>query len=126
MTNCEFSIKGVEEYESQVPYLGKMLPATEQYSVANIDSEKQRVNLVWVRKIDKDKSQALIEQALVSLAKELNEKAPKPGSIKGYDVSSKGDYEIDLKTGWPVRIALEHRAGVEGSLSIRSMTIESR
>ena len=126
MTNCEFAKKGIEEYETQVPYLGKTLPASERYSVASLDAKNQLVKIDWAREIDQEKSQPLIEQAMAELAKELGKENPQPESLKGYLVSSTGQYEIDLKTGWPVKIVLEHTAGPESSLSIRTLTIESR
>ena len=126
-TNCNFKQHAVAKNETTVPYLGRPLPATEQYSVANLDLDKQLVTIAWSRSIDKEKSQPIAEQAVIEMAKELNKPTlPEAGFLKGFSITSNANYEIDLATGWPRKIVFVNKAGQGSALNVRKITIERR
>ena len=61
------------------------------------------------------------------MAKELNKPTlPEAGFLKGFSITSNANYEIDLATGWPIKIVFVNKAGQGSALNVRKITIERR
>lgn len=124
LTNTEYTTDKIEYYDTEMPYIGQILSAKESYEVKKVDNENNQITIEWKRTVDPETNQAIAEQGIIDMAKEMGKTPPKPGFLDGFLHESKTTYVLELDTGWATSIKSEANVGTKDKNTVKMVLIE--
>ena len=117
-----------EEYEDELPspQAGATMPTIATYQLKAVDREKGTATVTWKQRLDRVRVDTLAEKKTKLTEQSAGQQVELPNYVipKGGDVQDDAEYEVELESGWPVKVTSSRTTIVDGKKLKNSTSIE--
>jgi hypothetical protein len=111
------------EYDQTIPnpYIGEDFPAKAKIALKSMDKKRNVAEISWSVATEPEATRRIWLDTLSRLAKKTGQPPPKPDSAKSFHVEDKVEYEVDITSGWPLKMNHKRTTHLDGGVQEDSL-----